>query len=208
MRAHIQGESRHGSNIHTEANPLFSMAGFLKALPETSAALAERVSYLTIAPTAVNAVPAVPNVTPSEVTQTLDVRVGPDVDAEMVRLELNALLENTLGGACSGQVAVARQELSTHTGVKMEVEDMVPGYELSADHAWVQEARATLHDALGRDPLGELAFYACDASRLGEAGIPTVILGPGDIAVAHTTREKLPIGQLLESVVGYMALVM
>jgi acetylornithine deacetylase/succinyl-diaminopimelate desuccinylase-like protein len=206
LQTHIQGESRHGSNVNPEANPLLSLAGFLNALPGTTAALAERVSYLTIAPTALSVVPSVPNVTPSEVTQTLDVRVGPDVDTEMVRREVNALLDKNLGQPCSGQVVIARQKLSTHTGIKMEVDDLVPGYELPADHPWAQEARASLDAVLGQDPLGELALYTCDATRLGEAGVPTVIFGPGDIAVAHTTREKLPIEQLLESVVGYMAL--
>jgi acetylornithine deacetylase/succinyl-diaminopimelate desuccinylase-like protein len=208
LQAHIQGESRHGSNVNPEANPLFSLAGFLNALSETSAALAEGVSYLTIAPTALNVVPAVPNVTPSEATQTVDVRVGPDVDVEVVRGELNTLLGKNLAQACSGQVVIARQKLSTHTGIKMEVDDMVPGYELPADHPWTQEARGTLDAVLERDSLADLALYTCDAARLGEAGIPTVIFGPGDIAVAHTTREKLPIEQLLESVVAYMALVL
>ena len=170
--------------------------------------LAERFSYLTIAPTALNAAPAVPNVTPSEVTQALDVRLGPDVDAGTIRCELNALLDKNLSQGCSGQVVIARQKLSTHTGIKMEVDDMVPGYELPADHPWVHEARATLDAVLGRDPLADLALYTCDAARLGEAGIPTVIFGPGDIGVAHTSREKLPIEQLLESVVAYMALVL
>ena len=73
---------------------------------------------------------------------------------------------------------------------------------------WAQEAGATLSTVLGRDPLDELALYTCDATRLGGAGVPTVIFGPGDIAVAHTTRERLSIEQLLESVVGYMALVL
>jgi acetylornithine deacetylase/succinyl-diaminopimelate desuccinylase-like protein len=207
LQSHIYGESRHGSNMNPETNPLFSLAGFLNALPETNAALAERVSYITIAPTALNVAPAVPNVTPSEVTQTLDMRVGPDGDAEMIRRELNEVLEKVLGQACSGQVVIARQKLSTHTGIEMEVHDLVPGYELPANHPWIQEARATLDAVVGRDPLGGLALYACDATRLGEAGIPTVIFGPGDIALAHTTRENLPIEQLLESVVGYMALV-
>ena len=34
------------------------------------------------------------------------------------------------------------------------------------------------------------------------------LFGPGDIAVAHTTRVRLPVEGLLESGVGYVALVM
>jgi succinyl-diaminopimelate desuccinylase len=203
----VKGESRHGSNVDHEANPLLSLARFLDALPGAAASVAEHASYLTIAPTAISAAPTVPNVTPSEVIQTLDVRVGPDVDAEMVRRELNAALGMVLGQGCSGHVEIARQALNTHTGIELEVDDLVPGYELPTDHPWARESQATLRTALGRDPLGDLALFTCDAIRLGEAGVPTVIFGPGDIAVAHTTRERLSIEQLLESVVGYMALV-
>jgi len=71
----------HGSNVNYEANPLLSLAGFIGGLPELSASLAEQLSYLTVAPTAINTPPTGANVTPSEVTQTLDVRVGPNVNA-------------------------------------------------------------------------------------------------------------------------------
>jgi acetylornithine deacetylase/succinyl-diaminopimelate desuccinylase-like protein len=207
LNAHIKGRSMHGSNVDYEANPLLSLARFLKAIPELSAALAERLSYLTVAPTAISAPPTGANVTPPEVTQTLDVRVGPDVDAEMIVRELNEHLTKSLGRECLGGVEIARQALRTHAGVELELDDLVPGYEVPAGHPWAQEAGATLGAVLGRDPWGPLALYTTDACHLGRAGIPTLLFGPGDIAVAHTTREKLPIEQLLEAAVGYMALV-
>jgi acetylornithine deacetylase/succinyl-diaminopimelate desuccinylase-like protein len=90
----------------------------------------------------------------------------------------------------------------------LEVDDLVPGYEVPAEHPWARKAEATLEAVLGRDPLGPLALYTTDACHLGGAGVPTLLFGPGDIAVAHTTYERLSIEQLLESVVGYVALVM
>jgi succinyl-diaminopimelate desuccinylase len=206
LNAHIKGRSMHGSNVDYEANPLLALGRFLEALPELSAVLATRLSYLTVAPTAISAPPTGANVTPPQVTQTLDVRVGPDVDAEMIVSELNEHLGRSLGRECSGSVAIARQALRTHTGVELEVDDLVPGYEVPADHPWAQEAGATLGVVLDRDPWGPLALFTTDACHLGRAGIPTLLFGPGDITVAHTTREKLPIDQLLEAAVGYMAL--
>jgi succinyl-diaminopimelate desuccinylase len=208
LKARIQGKSMHGSNVNYEANPLLSLAGFISGLPELSEALAERLSYLTVAPTAITAPPTDANVTPPEVTQTLDVRIGPDVDAGMIVRELNEQLGRSLGGECSGSVEIARQALRTRTGIKLEVDDLVPGYEVPAEHPWARKAEATLEAVLGRDPLGPLALYTTDACHLGGAGVPTLLFGPGDIAVAHTTYERLSIEQLLESVVGYVALVM
>jgi succinyl-diaminopimelate desuccinylase len=208
LKAHIQGKSMHGSNVNYEANPLLSLAGFISGLPELSALVAERLSYLTVAPTAITVPVTGANVTPPEVTQTLDVRVGPDVDAGMIVRELNEQLDKSLGGECSGSVEIARQALETHTGIKLDVDDLVPGYEVPAGHAWTREAGAILKAVLGRDPLGPLALYTTDACHLGRAGIPTLLFGPGDIGVAHTTHERLAVEQLLESVVGYMALVL
>ncbi len=208
LKARIQGKSMHGSNVNYEANPLLSLARFVNGLPELSEGLAERLSYLTVAPTAITAPPTGANVTPPEVTQTLDVRVGPDVDAGMIVRELNERLGKSLGDECSGSVEIARQALRTHTGIELEMDDLVPGYQVAADHPWAREAEATLRAVLGRDPMGPLALYTTDACHLGGAGVPTLLFGPGNIAVAHTTHERLPVEQLLESVVGYMALVL
>jgi acetylornithine deacetylase/succinyl-diaminopimelate desuccinylase-like protein len=38
--------------------------------------------------------------------------------------------------------------------------------------------------------------YATDAAFIGEAGIPTVVFGPGSLAQAHTDDEWLPLDQL------------
>jgi putative selenium metabolism hydrolase len=207
LKAHIKGQSMHGSIVNNRANPLFSLARFIDSLSEVTASLAGRFSYLTIVPTATTSSPVSSNVTASVVTQSLDVRVGPDVDAEMICQELNQLLQECLGRDCSGRVDIAKQKLRTFTGIDLEVNDLVPGYELSTDHPWPTEAAAILRTVLAQDPLGELAGYTCDASRLYQEGIPTILFGPGDIGLAHAVGERIPIQQLLESVVGYMALV-
>lgn len=198
----------HGSIVNRDANPLFPLARFINALPEASATLAKGASYLTVMPTAIASSPAGPNLTPSDLTQTLDVRVGPGVEAGMIRRELNGLLQKHLGPACLGGVEIARQRLKTYTGLESAVDDVVPGYELPSGDAWAREAGERLRMALGYDPWGELARFTCDACRLGQAGIPTLLFGPGDIGLAHSAEERIPIQQLLEGVVAYMALVL
>lgn len=207
LKAHFKGQSMHGSIVKHDANPLFSLARFIGSLPEVSAALAEQVSYLTITPTATTSLPGSANVTASDVTQTLDARLGPGVDAGMILAALNQLLQQSLGGQCSGSVDIARQTLQTYTGIELEVDDFMPGYELPRDHAWAIEAAARLGTVGAGDPFEGLASYACDACRLDQEGIPTILFGPGDISLAHAAGERLPVEQLLESVVGYMALV-
>jgi acetylornithine deacetylase len=58
---------------------------------------------------------------------------------------------------------------------------------------------------LGRaEPVG--VPYGTDGSKLAEAGLPTVVIGPGDIAQAHTVDEWIEIDQLERAVEVYVAL--
>ena len=45
-----------------------------------------------------------------------------------------------------------------------------------------------------RKPVG--VRYFCDASVLGQGGIPSVVFGPGDIAQAHTADEWISLAEL------------
>ncbi|MCX7028677.1 MAG: M20/M25/M40 family metallo-hydrolase [Spirochaetes bacterium] len=49
--------------------------------------------------------------------------------------------------------------------------------------------------------------YGTDASKLAEAGLPSVVLGPGDIAQAHTIDEWIEIAELEHAVEIYVELV-
>jgi acetylornithine deacetylase len=75
--------------------------------------------------------------------------------------------------------------------------------ETSADfHAWLQPAFA----AAGLDGTGLGAPYATDASHYAAAGAPVVVLGPGDIAQAHTRDEWLARSALEQAVAFYGSL--
>jgi acetylornithine deacetylase len=55
-------------------------------------------------------------------------------------------------------------------------------------------------DGVAERIIVESAQYATDAGVYNAAGIPTVVFGPGDIAQAHTAREFIEIGQMLQAV--------
>jgi len=208
LYADIKGEAMHGSLANHEANPLFTLARFIESLVNVTTSLRQKVGYLTITPTVTICPPGGSNITPSTVTQMLDVRADPNVDTELIISTLNDLLQNKLGQACSGQVRLVKLQIKTYTGIELEVDDLVPGYVLPPDDPWLTECRKKLGVVLGQDPIGEVARFTCDACRLYRAGIPTVIFGPGDISVAHAADERISIEQFLESVAAYMALVL
>lgn len=49
--------------------------------------------------------------------------------------------------------------------------------------------------------------YGTDASKLADAGMPSVVLGPGDIAQAHTVDEWIDVAELERAVEVYVELV-
>jgi acetylornithine deacetylase len=49
--------------------------------------------------------------------------------------------------------------------------------------------------------------YGTDASKLAEAGLTSIVLGPGDIAQAHTVDEWIDVAELERAVEVYVELV-
>lgn len=72
----------------------------------------------------------------------------------------------------------------------------------TALHAWLQPALA----AQGLDPVAIGAPYATNASHYAAAGAAVLVLGPGDIAQAHTKDEWLDRRELQQAAVLYAAL--
>ena len=66
----------------------------------------------------------------------------------------------------------------------------------------VQAAAAALDAALGSHTITGVS-YGTDASKISLAGIPSIVLGPGDIAQAHTVDEWISVEQLERAVEVY-----
>jgi acetylornithine deacetylase len=74
----------------------------------------------------------------------------------------------------------------------------VPPAEISADEPIVRVALDAVR-AIGRSSeLGGLDNWHDGATLIVEAGIPSICLGPGDIHLAHTVEESVPIADLVD----------
>jgi acetylornithine deacetylase len=78
----------------------------------------------------------------------------------------------------------------------------LPPQSSAALHAWAAPALA----ACGLDPTATGAPYATDASHYAAAGAQVMVLGPGDLAQAHTKDEWLDRHELARAVGAYGAL--
>jgi acetylornithine deacetylase len=85
--------------------------------------------------------------------------------------------------------------LLRHHGIKAEVLsgqlDPCPPMETNPHHPLVLQFLQILrqHKSVGVN-------YFCDAAILSQAGIPSIVFGPGDIAQAHTADEWISLKSL------------
>jgi putative selenium metabolism hydrolase len=206
LHARWYGRSVHASMPDLGINPHFSMVRFVDGLQTLDMARDPDYGVSTVAPTHIQSEPASANVTPSDLRLALDWRNVPGESYDEIVAKLEALFQRTLKPGCRGGVQIARKELVTHTGFQMAYPDTFPSFTTSADHPWLVEAQAVLETTLGRGVEVGTWRFATDGGHFAAAGATALGFGPGDDAVVHTVEERLPLDQLVESVVGYMAL--
>ena len=92
-------------------------------------------------------------------------------------------------------------------GREIELETVVdvPGLRTPVEHPWVQEVFEVMTGVLGARPQAKAAPYFTDASVLTPAyfGIPTVVLGPGELEMAHQTDEYCRVHRIEQAVDAY-----
>jgi acetylornithine deacetylase ArgE len=131
---------------------------------------------------------------------------------------------NTVPGSC--EIEIDRRLLPGEDPVfavdhcRRFLLEHLPGSDLEIEPAWitdialdtpidaevVQVSLAAVRKVRGRaEPAG--VPYGTDASKLAEAGLPSVVLGPGDIGQAHTVDEWIEVSELERAVEVYVELV-
>jgi acetylornithine deacetylase len=123
------------------------------------------------------------NIIPELATFTMEWRTVPanDFFAEVERLRAHV----------AAHIEPAMRAIDPATGFTIEVMDWVPGLALSADHAL-----ATLTKQLAGSNSAGYVSYATEGGLYENAGIPTIVCGPGSIEQAHKADEWIAESQL------------
>ena len=80
---------------------------------------------------------------------------------------------------------------------------------VSKDHQGVQTLVTSFKEATGRDAIQTGFKAVSDATFLGKKGIPSVVLGPGDLGMGtHGPNEYVPIEQVIECAKVYAVMAM
>jgi len=179
LEIETRGKAAHGSRPELGDNAVHRMAKVVDFLETTYARRLHRQSHplLGHATVSVGSIRGgrQPNIVPDRCTISVDRRTLPGQSASQVKREIASLL---------------RQE-----GLEARLVDLrgapCDPLETSVD---LPSVRSLLSAARQRSPRG--VHYFCDAAVLAGGGIPSVVLGPGDIAQAHTEDEWIRISQL------------
>ena len=128
------------------------------------------------------------NMVPDTATIGVDIRTVPGMD----HAALQARLRDLLGKDAELDV----------------VSDLSPVW-TAPDAEWVQRVFEICKPVLGESPETRTAPYMTDAANLLKvyAGAPTLILGPGEAAMAHQTDEYCSVERIRQSVELYEAII-
>jgi succinyl-diaminopimelate desuccinylase len=179
IRIRVGGVAAHSSKAYLGRNALISAARVAVALEERLLPrLVARSHPLTgpalITPTVLQTGTA-PNVVPDRAELIIDRRIAPGEDPDAAVGELDELLDELRNDG--------------HDITRDPPAVILAGVETPSSAPIVQAALAASRRAVGADVTVEGVPYSTDACRLGIAGIPSVVLGPGSIDQAHTVDE-------------------
>jgi acetylornithine deacetylase len=186
-RSVTRGVAAHSSDPSRGRSAIAAMLPVIAALETKFIPLATRTHPLTgRAAASINVIRggSAVNIIPDACEILCDRRLVPGETAEQVRAERAAALAGLVVEHDSEYLAPP-----------------LPPGNSAALHAWMQPAFA----AIGLDPAPAGALYATDASHYAAAGAPVLVLGPGDIAQAHTKDEWLHRAELARAVALYGA---
>lgn len=129
------------------------------------------------------------NIVPEDCIIAVDIRLLPGQDAAETYRDIETALRSRMSG------------LKDIEWIFDEPGVIDSGYEISADSELVRQACGVLG---GRK--AEVVFYSCDASKIAAKNVPCIILGPGDIAEAHTATESIAVSDLEAGAKAYLQL--
>ena len=80
---------------------------------------------------------------------------------------------------------------------------------LALEHPAVQKLASAYRDALGAEPEFGSLPGPCDANIMSEAGVTTIIFGPGDLGMnAHGANEYVPVQHVIDACKVYASLML
>lgn len=189
-RVHFDGIARHSSRAPDGINAIEHAAAFILFLRNMAADFERNgpfddhfdVPFTTMQTGVIQGGNAV-NTVPAACTLDFEFRNLPGISATELRRTIADYIETELRPAMKTETAAG--------DARLEWPAAAPAFETDETSRFARLAR----DIAGDNAIRKVA-YGTEAGLFAEAGIPTLVCGPGDIAVAHTADEHVSLEQL------------
>ncbi|HAF70269.1 MAG: Acetylornithine deacetylase or succinyl-diaminopimelate desuccinylase [Acetothermia bacterium 64_32] len=181
------GKAAHGSTPDQGINAIYHMALVVKAVQEDLVRSLSKKEHPLLGPGTVN-VGVIrggerANMVPDRCALKVDRRFLPGESVEQVVGELEG-------------IASALKEGHPDLQVKISLEHWYPPFEVDEGAGIVRAVREAYQAVVGNPPPLTGLNYGTDGTLTQAGGIPTVIIGPGAPAQAHTENEFVKTGEL------------
>jgi acetylornithine deacetylase/succinyl-diaminopimelate desuccinylase-like protein len=193
MKVTVRGRGGHAGLIHALTNPIepaVALAGELGRLPLEGRDDRFDPPTPSLTVTGFEAGGDAVNIVPDEAMLSIDRRLMPGDDIDAAKGDIVRAVERAISAEYSYDLEVLREW---------------PPYAIDAGEPVAVAAREAVR-AVGRSGALGMDLASNDSSWLDQAGITTVLLGPGDPEQAHTTDEELGEDQLRDCVPIYARL--
>ena len=187
-----RGKAAHGSQPHRGVNAITTMSRFLLRLHEVVPDVEHPLTGRPTVNAAIISGGSAPNVVPDRCEVDLDRRISPgETDREQIRAPFLALVQDL-------------QREHPEVDIDIQLREWTDAAEASPDTEIVRQAIAALSAEAGAAP-ALVGFTGITDARfyINEAKIPTVIMGPGSLTVAHTADESIEIAELVTGARAY-----
>lgn len=185
----VQGRSAHTSNPSLGRNAILDMIEVIKRLQEYEKKLQlQPTNQLTGGPTLTVTMihgGRTRNAVPDECTVAIDLRIQPGMDGHAIVEELFAFLN-----VVDAQI------------VHQPFQCFAPALATPIDDPFVTRVVDVCNDVLKLPIVPKGVPYGSDAGWIPR-GTPAVVLGPGDIAVAHAVDEHVALSEVVQAAVIY-----
>jgi acetylornithine deacetylase len=186
---HIKGRAAHSSMAPLGVNSIAIAGKLLRELADIEHELKLRPQdprfdppYATLQVTRIDGGTAT-NIVPVSCRIDFDVRAIPGVDVAAIDRRVRAFANNV----CVPEM----RKVAPEAGIDMAIANQVPPFE-----AGTQSEAVALALKLAGQNATHAVSYATEAGLFQVAGSPSVVIGPGDIAQAHTADEWIAKDQI------------
>jgi len=185
----VHGRAAHGSTPELGVNAIGLAARLIVALDERLPVMWKDQRHPVLGGPSVNIGTIrggiATNVVPDRCEFTFGKRMVPGDSPERVRADLETVIAATIGAAQAELVGDAKFDAVAR-----------PPLDIAADHPLVRTLADAVDAITGRPAaIGRFQEFT-DAAVLQAAGTSAVVFGPGDLALAHTDDEHVPVDAL------------